>query len=172
MPCTIENDGDQTITIDIYGPYGLNWGHHCSKEIGPGESWVEPEAHRDIVVHTPDVTLDYKWSKKAGFYDIAQLCASNRTGSWEISWCTRHSYDAPTQERGNTRGPPFPDHWLIREPRHPPAFPPHHKRDKVPLPGNYGTGSSSLAEWIQGKMDYDNWVHDEQMRVLKDHGLR
>lgn len=41
----------------------------------------------------------------------------------------------------------YPEHW-----GEPPAL---QTRDLVPLPGGYGTGSSTLRNWIQKKLDAD-----------------
>ena len=48
---------------------------------------------------------------------------------------------------GRKKVKPFPKHW---------GDPPlRQTRDRRPLPGGYGTGSSTLAKWIQENLDRD-----------------
>ena len=56
--------------------------------------------------------------------------------------------------------PAFPRHWGV-----PPAI---QTRDYVPLPGAYGSGSSTLAKWIQQQLDQDA-ANGDQHAANGDH---
>lgn len=88
--CTIQNRGNEKITVDIWGPKPemLNpfaWGLHGSWGIAPGQEHVEWELQRNIVVHCPDgARLDFKWSEVCG-NDYMIDVANDRCGPWTIS---------------------------------------------------------------------------------------
>jgi hypothetical protein len=59
--------------------------------------------------------------------------------------------------------PTFPRHW-----GHPPAI---QTRDLRPLPGGYGHGSSTLANWIQQNLDRDAAGKSETRDVVVGKGV-
>jgi hypothetical protein len=91
--------------------------------------------------------------------DIIPLPGGYGSGSSTLgSWIKRNMDRDQRQPNAVTKQKPFPAHWGP-----PPRI---QTRDYRPLPGGYGSGSSTLGRWIQGNLNRDAQVKATQPKPL------